>query len=106
MSNRAARIEKAGTGHLYTALLSDPSHVDGARRMMAQWSPRTVTGRLGRVGCPVTFVVGRGDLTVPPELSRQVARRMARAEMIALDGGHLLHEEDPAGVARIVAAPD
>ncbi|MEL7301373.1 MAG: alpha/beta fold hydrolase BchO [Pseudomonadota bacterium] len=88
---------------LYQALVSDPRHVDGTLRMMAAWNLTPLIARFPRNAAKVILLVGTGDTTVPPGVSRKAAARLQNARIIELDGlGHLAHEEDPALVARHV----
>lgn len=81
----------------YRALMSNPAHVNGALGMMANWNLVPLIDALGTLRCDVRLVVARDDKMVPPQVSRDAARRMPHAKIIAYDsGGHLVHEVTPA----------
>lgn len=97
-----SRLDDTGIA-LYQRLASDRGHVDGTLAMMSQWQLDGLLSRLGRIDCPVTLITGSNDAAVPPQTSRDAARRLPRADLVELDGlGHLAHEEDPDRVARII----
>lgn len=89
------------TLELYMALASDRAHVAGTISMMAQWNIDSLLGQLDRIACPVLLMAGSRDGTVPPEISRGAAARLADGEAKILpDLGHLMHEEAPELIAR------
>jgi magnesium chelatase accessory protein len=84
---------------LYTRLIADPAHVEGALAMMAAWRLDPLLARLPAIGVPVLLLTGDRDRTVPPATSARAAARMPDARVVSLPGlGHLMHEEDPATV--------
>lgn len=91
---------------LYRRLVSDPSHVAGALRMMARWDLQALQDALPRLAVPLHQVVGERDRTVPPADARRVQQLLAHAAagtsatMAGL--GHLAHEEQPREVARVL----
>jgi magnesium chelatase accessory protein len=88
---------------LYQRLVTDAGHVEGMLAMMAQWRLEGLAARLPGFPLPVRLIVGEGDRIVPPEVSREAARRLPRAEVVALPGlGHLAHEEAAAEVAAAI----
>ncbi len=90
---------------LYRRLVADRDHVDGTLAMMAQWDVEPLVARLPEIALPVLFLVGEGDRTVPPEVSRRAAGRMPQARVQGFAGrGHLLHEEDPEEVRAAIEA--
>ncbi|MEM8577003.1 MAG: alpha/beta fold hydrolase BchO [Pseudomonadota bacterium] len=88
----------------YRALIADRDHVDGALKMMSQWSLRGLWS--GAMPPRVQFVTGAKDGTVPPAVAARAAKRLNGAAVEEVPGlGHLLHEEDPERIAdRIRAA--
>jgi magnesium chelatase accessory protein len=95
-------IDTEGLQH-YSRLVGDPAHVDGTLAMMAQWQLDGLLARLPQIALPVLFIVGGEDRAVPPRVSREAAARMPQARVADLAGlGHLMHEEAPAEVARIL----
>jgi len=106
---RPATVDRllAGTGSplgpegraLYLRLVQDPSHVQGALAMMAQWSLSPLLSELHRLPNPVLLIGSRGDRAVPCSLSRDWAARMPNARYLEVPGGHLVHEEHADGLA-------
>lgn len=84
----------------YARLVRDADHVAGALGMMARWDLEPLAGELQALDLPVLLVTGERDATVRPAEAAIVQRRLPRAERQAIaDGGHLVHEEQPAAVA-------
>jgi magnesium chelatase accessory protein len=111
-----ASVEKliGGTGStlddeglaLYGALVRDPDHAAGALNMMARWDLRPLQRDLIRLRTPLALIVGAGDRAVPPQDAQRVRALLAAATPSTLDlipgAGHLVHEEHPAEVARLI----
>ncbi len=88
---------------LYRKLVSSRVHVNGTLQMMSQWQLGPLVQRLPCNKTAAAFIVGEGDLTVPPSTSKSAADRMAQATFISLSGlGHLAHEEDAARVSGVI----
>lgn len=84
----------------YRRLLSDRRHVSATVAMMTQWDVSPLVANLPRVPSRTLFLVGSGDLAVPPETSEGPARSIAGARIESFPGlGHLLHEERPAAAS-------
>lgn len=83
----------------YVTLVRRAAHVDGTLGMMAAWRvDRLMAGATG-LTVPTLLVTNAGDRVVPPKVSREAARMLARAEVRAMPGlGHLAHEEDAGAV--------
>ncbi|MFD0858493.1 alpha/beta fold hydrolase BchO [Roseovarius aquimarinus] len=101
----------AGTGSqldpeglaLYRRLVADRAHVDGTLAMMSQWSLDGLLPRLGEMSAPVFLMTGDADSAVPPAVSRRAAEKLPNARLESLPSlGHLMHEEDPEAVARLI----
>ncbi len=86
----------------YQALASSEAHVRGTLNMMAQWDVVPLRDRLPAYEAPTFFILGKNDRTVSPDMSKIVAGRMPFARIREVDGGHLLHEEDPGTVADLI----
>ncbi|MEM6308189.1 MAG: alpha/beta fold hydrolase BchO [Pseudomonadota bacterium] len=85
---------------LYSHLARDPHHVGGTLRMMADWALDGLITRLPQNPARVQFIVGGKDTTVPPDVSRHAAARMAQARVLEHPNlGHLAHEEAPDDIA-------
>jgi len=92
---------------LYGRLIADRAHVEGTLRMMAQWDVTPLLRHLPEISNRCLLLTGAEDRAVPPEVSHRAAARLPRAAHATMDGlGHLAHEEDPAGVASLLMAPD
>lgn len=89
---------------LYYRLATDRGHVDATLSMMAQWSLDGLLSRLDRIDAPVHLITGLNDKAVPPQVSRDAARKLPHAKLTELSGlGHLAHEEDPETLAQLIA---
>lgn len=90
---------------LYGRLFSEPRHVAGALRMMANWDLSTMAADIRRLEVPLTLAVGLDDKAVPPEQAGEIAGAAPGARLIRLRGlGHLAHEEKPAAFADLIRA--
>jgi len=87
----------------YRRLAARPDHLAGVLRMMASWDLAPLYRRLPEVQVPWLLVAGERDHAVPLRQQREVCRRLPRARLRTVSGvGHLLHEERPDEVARLV----
>lgn len=87
----------------YEALCQDPAHVKGALTMMAHWRLERLYPRLPLLELPVHLIAGSRDRMIPPRHAHQLAARLGDARLdIAIDLGHLAHEERPAQIADLV----
>jgi magnesium chelatase accessory protein len=87
----------------YQHSLSDPSHVKAVLKMMAAWDLRPVADRLHEVALPVLLLGGLSDRAVRPNDVRELGVRLPDASCRLLAGsGHLMHEESPAQISRIL----
>jgi pimeloyl-[acyl-carrier protein] methyl ester esterase len=58
---------------------------------------------LATIQCPVFILVGTWDPVVPPVAGRELARRMPRATLRTLNGGHLVHLVHAEEVGRLIS---
>ena len=86
----------------YLALARSPAHVRGTLDMMGQWDLSQMPGILAGVDVPVMLVVGKDDRVVPATVSERASPHLKTAQLLALAGGHLLHEASPAEVTAAV----
>ena len=110
-----ASIEKliAGTGsrldeeglELYGTLVRNAQHAAGALGMMSRWDLRPLARDLGQLLTPLAMIVGANDRAVPPHDAHRVQALLppecARSLERVAGAGHLVHEEQPAEVARL-----
>ncbi|MFZ9685371.1 MAG: alpha/beta fold hydrolase BchO [Gemmobacter sp.] len=102
LAGTGSEVDAEGVA-LYARLIARPDHVSGALGMMAQWRLDPLLAALGEVRLPVLMLAGARDRAVPPEVSQAAARRLPQAECTTLAGlGHLMHEEAPEAVARLI----
>ena len=95
-------IDPEGT-RLYVRLVSTPSHVAGALRLMANWDLRPLACDLPRLATRLVLVTGSNDGMVPPSEAYRVRSLVPHAELVSLPGlGHLAHEERPDEVAALL----
>ncbi|MEM1033632.1 MAG: alpha/beta fold hydrolase BchO [Myxococcota bacterium] len=88
---------------VYRALLSRPPHVVAVLSMMAHWNITRVCAALPHLSVPVTLVAGAQDLAVPVAQLHALKRRMPCSELHVIEGaGHLVHEERPRAVAKVI----
>jgi magnesium chelatase accessory protein len=107
------RVEKllAGTGSklsqsaigFYARLFGTSGHVNGVMGMMARWELDKLVPRLPKLTVPLTLIVGTGDKTIAPSVSRDVHAAVQGSQILELSGlGHLMHEEAPQKVADLI----
>jgi magnesium chelatase accessory protein len=110
---RPSSVERilAGTGSpldpegraMYLRLVRDPDHLNGALGMMADWRLQGLLARLSDLQSPVHLIATEGDRAVPPEVSREAAKRLPKARLTVLPTlGHLPHEETPDGLSALI----
>ncbi|MTH98768.1 alpha/beta fold hydrolase BchO [Roseibium sp. RKSG952] len=91
----------------YAQLLNTPRHVRGALGMMAGWELRPLVTRLNEIGQPVTLIAAMDDPMVPARVSEAAVRALSQGKFIPVpSGGHLLHEENPAAIAKLMQEPE
>jgi magnesium chelatase accessory protein len=88
---------------LYRRLLVDRGHLDATLCMLANWNLLEVMPDLPRLRAPTLFMVGANDRAVAPDVSIRASRRIEGSRVEAFPGfGHLVHEEAPGLVARVI----
>ena len=84
----------------YARLFGVAGHVNGVLGMMARWELGKLVPRLPNLDAHMTLIVGTDDRTIPPDVSRHVAKLVKGATLVELPRlGHLAHEEAPEAVA-------
>lgn len=102
LAGMGSPLEDEGV-EMYRRLVSRTSHIAGTLGMMAQWQLEPLLERLPQISVPTLLITAAGDRAVPPRVSAEAAARMPRARHVALPRwGHLVHEEAPAEVARLI----
>lgn len=102
VASTGSNVDAAGLRQ-YARLVSDPEHVAGVLAMLGQWDLGPLERDLPRLAVPLLLVVAAGDRTVPPSEGQRVQRRVPGSELVEVPGvGHLLHEEQPQAVAKLV----
>jgi pimeloyl-ACP methyl ester carboxylesterase len=61
-----------------------------------------IAAQLPYVRTPTVVLVGRDDVRVTPASQRDLAARLRHAELVEVDGGHLLAAEDPEAVVAAI----
>ena len=93
----------AGGDSYYTRLFSKSGHCDGAIRMMANWRLESLNAKLGSLTAPVLLTHPSADAAIPQQAVLDAAALIPGCETLEIPGlGHLAHEEDPAGAAKII----
>jgi magnesium chelatase accessory protein len=88
---------------LYRRLMQRSAHIEGALGMMANWDLDWLGGVLPSLETPLVLVTAPGDKAVPPANADTIARRVPSARHVDFGkGGHLVHEEYPEAMARLV----
>jgi magnesium chelatase accessory protein len=99
VESTGSRLDEAGIAE-YQRLMRQSGHAEAALGMMAHWDLRALQRALPRLAVPLLLIVGDRDRAVPPRQAARTASRVARAQVIRLDGlGHLAQEESPDRVA-------
>ena len=75
LASTGSALDPAGRGQ-YLRLVQDPDHIAGALGRMAQWRLEGLLVRLPEIRSRTLLIAGRGDRTVPPQVSRAAARRL------------------------------
>jgi len=102
VDSTGSRIDAAGVAR-YAQLVARAEHVGGVLAMMAQWDLRPLLRDLGRLRPRLELLVADADGTVPPREAVWLHDRVPHSRLHHLPGlGHLAHEEDAAGVARVI----
>ena len=104
LASTGSRIPEAQRAR-YARLFLQPSHIRGAMGLMAAADLPAIQQAAGTLGVPTSFVIGTHDEWIPERLlSPVLARHFAHAEVARWDGGHLLHEAEPARAAEHIVA--
>lgn len=87
---------------LYQRLTRNPAHAASVLDMLAGWDLAPLERDLPRLKVPLVAIASMGDRAVPPSEARRLVARVPGARVVEVPRlGHLAHEEDPAGFARL-----
>ncbi|HJL14992.1 MAG TPA: alpha/beta fold hydrolase [Sandaracinaceae bacterium LLY-WYZ-13_1] len=104
IGHMGSRLDPEGVER-YRRLAARPSHVRGVTAMLAAWDLDPLHARLPSLDVHALLLAGSRDPASSPRRQRAVAARMRRARVVTVPGaGHLLHEERPELVARVIGA--
>ena len=81
----------------------EPGHATGAGRQLEARADHAAWDRLGEIGCPVLIAAGRYDGIALPQAQHNMAGRIAGAELVFFDGGHMFMLQDPEALPAIMA---
>lgn len=104
VSSTGSTLDASGID-LYGRLASNPRHVAGLLALLSAWDLEPLYADLPRLRPRCLLLAGATDRAIPLVQQRQVAARIPGAHLHVVEGtGHLLHEEQPATIARLVLA--
>lgn len=87
----------------YKFLFSQNAHVQGAMGFMAGADLPSILERGKRLTVPMSFLIGKQDSWVKEApLKEVIAASFPKAKVMTWEGGHLIHEERPKDVARLI----
>lgn len=92
-----------GNRQLYELMLGSEARVRDVLGMMANWSLTELVADMPRLTVPLQLVAGARDPWIALDDLRVLARRTPGCTLDTLPGGHLLHEEQPAAIAQLLA---
>lgn len=102
LEGTGSHIDDAGIA-LYQRLFTRQEHVAAVLGMMAQWDLDALPAALAALECPLALITASGDLAVDPREATTVSRLASDVTIERIAGcGHLVHEENPGLVARLV----
>jgi len=91
----------------YADLFSDPQHVSGVLRMMANWQLDALNAQLHQLQQTVHLVAAANDKTIPVRDTHRLQQLLPPEKVsthVLPARGHLVHEEDPESVAGQILA--
>ncbi len=78
-----------------------PEAIERQARGILAWNGSRVR-RLGAIRVPTLVLVGKDDILTPPAFSKKLARRIRRARLVVLPGGHGFFLESADQVNRMI----
>jgi magnesium chelatase accessory protein len=102
LDSTESKISESQRKH-YRYLFSQSNHVQGAMGFMAGADLPSILARSSSLATPVSFLIGANDTWVREAPLKTVIREsFPRARVVTWPGGHLLHEERPKDVAKLI----
>jgi magnesium chelatase accessory protein len=102
ITSMGSKLDDAGI-EMYRKLVANPAHVRGTLDMMASWRLDGLLARLPHIRVPCLMLTATGDAAVPPAGTQHITPRLPFGQYAELPvGGHLIHEEDPEEVERVI----
>ena len=87
----------------YKVLFSEPNHVKGTLKLMAEWDLSKFLKDLKNFNSNIYFLVGNLDKTVPISISQKWSQILTKSQYNEIVGaGHLVHEEKPFEVSQTI----
>ena len=89
----------------YAELFSDPQHVSGVLRMMANWRLEKLSPRLKQLAQNIHLIAASNDRTIALRDTYKLQQLLPadKVEVSVINGfGHLVQEESPDDVARLI----
>jgi magnesium chelatase accessory protein len=87
----------------YSRLFQDPAHVAGVLRMMANWRLEPLTPHLYNLNNEIKLIAADNDKTIALRDTYRLHQLLPHSSVsIVKNKGHLVHEEDPQSIARII----
>jgi len=89
----------------YAKLFSDPEHVSGVLRMMANWHLEKLSPKLGKLQRPLRLIAATNDRTIPLRDTYKLQQLVPsdKVSVSVVEGcGHLVQEENPEAVASLI----
>ena len=80
----------------------EPGRAEGARRQIEARADHDTWERLSQIACPVMIAAGLYDGIARPEAQRNMAQRIAGAELQFFEGGHMFMLQDRAALPAMV----
>ncbi len=98
-------VVDANSFRTYAKLFSNPAHVSGVLRMMANWHLEKLSPRLSQVQQAVQLIAASDDKTIPLRDTYKLQQLLPpdKVSVMVVNGcGHLLHEENPQATASLI----
>ena len=102
IANTGSQITNDRLGY-YKILFSQPDHVKGTLKLMAEWDLSEFLRHLKNSDANINFLVGTLDKTVPISISKKWSKILTKSNYKEIQGaGHLVHEEMPYEVSQYI----